>query len=64
MICVVAGNDDCEHIFSYEEGVDEAWINFEPKEAKYIEEVFRYCPRCGGKINYYSWTGELVDNDT
>ena len=46
--------EECKHIFSYEEGCDEAWLNYEPRNPKYmcqgIDIVFNFCPLCGEKL--------------
>lgn len=45
---------ECEHIFSYQEGADEAWLNYEPKHPKDlcegIDVIFKYCPLCGERL--------------
>jgi hypothetical protein len=40
----------CEHIFSYEEGVDESWLNYEPKYPDFDILIFTYCPLCGERL--------------
>ena len=46
--------DYCEHIFSYEEGVDEAWLNYKPKHpnnfCEGLDVIFKYCPLCGERL--------------
>lgn len=41
---------ECKHIFSYEEGVDDAWLNYKPKHPADVEIVFNYCPLCGEEL--------------
>ena len=42
----------CNHIVSYSEGVDEAWLNYsdKPSTKHYVEIEFNYCPLCGEEI--------------
>lgn len=46
--------EQCKHIFSYEEGVCEAWLNDEPKAeslSQYFCGVrFNFCPLCGEEL--------------
>jgi len=45
----------CKHIFSYETGIDEAWLNCKPKHPENFETslgdvIFKYCPLCGEEL--------------
>ena len=44
----------CKHIFSFEEGVDEAWLNYKPKLpielCEPFDVIFKYCPLCGEEL--------------
>jgi hypothetical protein len=44
---------DCKHIFSYQEGVDEAWLNYTPlllDPDDPFDVVFNFCPLCGEEL--------------
>lgn len=45
--------ENCEHIYGHEEGVDEAWLVFD-KGRKIDDDgvniIFKYCPRCGMRL--------------
>ena len=43
----------CGHIYGYEEGVYESWLNYEQKHwSEYDSDdvMFNYCPICGEKL--------------
>lgn len=42
--------EECRHIFSYSEGVDEAWLNYEPLHPADVDICFNFCPLCGEEL--------------
>jgi len=53
----------CNHIISFSEGVDEAWVDYANKmpDAIYVEIVFNYCPICGEEIKQKAKKFNLED---